>query len=353
MKTTENISLGGYAFTIETDAYTDLEAYLADIRTGFCSDPSAEEIIADIEERIAEILKEETTEGMAVTSAMIKDIRKRIGNPKELAQEDIETGAAETAESEVCGSEGSKDHERKNCRGRRLYRNIDERVFGGVCSGLGTYFCIDKVVFRILFLILLISGILCLNGGSLAVLAYICLWIAMPAARTDEQKREMRGRPTNLKSYKGKDFDFGKEVKEAADSPAGKTVRRAGGIFLGILLLCIGLSGLLGGILIPALPEGFGNILAEHTELLEVPEGVEELMTEMLTGGTFWGLVLTMIGIGSIGLIYGGIMLLFGLKSPSWKPGLVLFIAWLISLFAVIAYTVKLVSDVLPTLMTA
>ena len=353
MKTTENISLGGYAFTIETEAYTDLEAYLADIRTGFSSDPSAEEIIADIEERIAEILKEQTTEGMVVTCAMIKDIKTRIGNPTELAQEDIETETYETAGAEQSAAEGIKEHERKSCRGRRLYRNIDERVFGGVCSGLGTYFCVDKVIFRILFLTLLILGIFCFNGGTVAVLAYLCLWIAMPAARTDEQKREMKGKPTDLKSYKGKDFYFEKEVKEAADSPAGKTARRAGGIFLGILLLCIGLSGLLGGILIPALPEGLGNILAEHTELWEVPEGVEEMMTEMLTGGTFWGLVLTMIGIGSIGLIYGGIMLLFGLKSPSWKPGVVLFIAWMISLFAVIAYTVKIIADFLPGLMTA
>ena len=120
-----------------------------------------------------------------------------------------------------------------------------------------------------------------------------------------------------------------------------------------IILLCIGLSGLLGGILIPALPEGFGNMLSVHAEMWEVPEAVEGMISDILTGGTFWGLILTMTGIGSIGLIYGGIMLLFGLKSPSWKPGLVLFIAWLISLFAVIAYTVMLLADILSVLMTA
>ena len=353
MKTTENISLGGYAFIIETDAYTDLEAYLADIRTGFSSDPSAEEIIADIEERIAEILKEQITDGMVVNNAMIKEIRTRIGNPKELAQEDIESGTTETAGSGQGGTENGKEHDRKGCKGRRLYRNIEERVFGGVCSGLGTYFCVDKVIFRILFLALFLIGFLGFDDGAFSILAYICLWIAMPAARTDEQKREMRGKPTNLKSYKAKDFDFAKEVKDAADSPAGRTLTRAGGIFLGIILLCIGLSGLLGGILIPALPEGFGNMLSVHAEMWEVPEAVEGMISDILTGGTFWGLILTMTGIGSIGLIYGGIMLLFGLKSPSWKPGLVLFIAWLISLFAVIAYTVMLVADILPALMTA
>ena len=351
MKTTENISLGGYAFIIETDAYKDLKAYLEDIRNGFSSDPSAEEIISDIEERIAEILKEQTAEGMVVNRAMIKEIRTRIGNPKELAQEEIETGPTEGAGHG--GSERGKEQDRKGCRGRRLYRNIDERVFGGVCSGLGTYFCVDKIIFRLLFLTLFMIGVFGFDDGAFSILAYICLWIAMPAARTDEQKREMRGKPTNLKSYKAKDFDFAKEVKDAADSPAGRTLTRAGGIFLGIILLCIGLSGLLGGILIPALPEGFGNMLSVHVEIWEVPEAVEGMISDILTGGTFWGLILTMTGIGSIALIYGGIMLLFGLKSPSWKPGLVLFIAWLISLFAVIAYTVMLVADILPSLMTA
>ena len=57
MKTTENISLGGYAFTIETNAYNELSTYLNEIRNAFGSDPSVDEIIADIEERIAELLK--------------------------------------------------------------------------------------------------------------------------------------------------------------------------------------------------------------------------------------------------------------------------------------------------------
>ena len=109
MKTTENISLGGYAFIIETDAYKDLKAYLEDIRNGFSSDPSAEEIISDIEERIAEILKEQTAEGMVVNSAMIKEIRTRIGNPKELAQDDIETGPTEAAGDGK--TEGGKEQE--------------------------------------------------------------------------------------------------------------------------------------------------------------------------------------------------------------------------------------------------
>ena len=66
MKTTENISLAGYAFTVETDAYEELGAYLDEIRNCFSADPSAEEITADIEERIAELLREKCVSGMVV-----------------------------------------------------------------------------------------------------------------------------------------------------------------------------------------------------------------------------------------------------------------------------------------------
>ena len=77
MKTTENISLGGYAFTIETDAYDVLDTYLGEVRKAFSTDPSADEIIDDIEERIAELLKEQTVPGMVVSLAMITEIKKR------------------------------------------------------------------------------------------------------------------------------------------------------------------------------------------------------------------------------------------------------------------------------------
>ena len=98
MKTTENISLAGYAFTIETDAYEELGAYLSDIRTCFSGDASADEIVADIEERIAELLRERCIAGMVADLPMILDIKKRIGNPKELAQEDADASFKPEAE---------------------------------------------------------------------------------------------------------------------------------------------------------------------------------------------------------------------------------------------------------------
>ena len=347
MKTTENISLAGYAFTIETDAYEELGAYLSDIRTCFSSDDSADEIVADIEERIAELLRERCIAGMVADLPMILDIKKRIGNPKELAQEDADASFKPEAEQ----AEQPKQEKKTEKKNKRIYRNIDERVLGGVCAGLGTYFGLDKVLFRIIFLVLFFISIISNEEIVLfPILAYICLWIAMPAARTAEQKREMKGKPMDLNGYKETDFNFGKEVKEAAQSPAGQAFERAGGVFLGILLLLAGFGGLVGCAFIRVLPEIFSHEVAEHINRWGSLNAEQMIVEQLLTGTTFWGMVMVIVGILCIWFIYNGVMLLFALKAPSWKPGLVIFIAWIISIFALAGWVALTVADALPTI---
>ncbi len=352
MKTTENISLAGYAFTIETDAYSELEAYLSDIRNSFTGDSSADEIVADIEERIAELLREKCVSGMVVDLGMIREIEKRIGNPKELAQEEAEP-SFETPSQEAGAGTGAaagvgRALDRKN---KRLFRNIDERVIGGVCSGLGTYFGLDKVIFRIIFLVLFFIGVIGLDDSffiMLSLLGYSCLWIAMPAARTAEQKREMKGKPLHLHNYVNKEFDFEKEVKEVAQSPAGQTARRAGGVFTGLILLIIGLGGLLGCIFIPSLPAIIGHEFTDYIAIWGPLDPAEQLGADLVGDTTFWGLVLIMMGIMFIWALYNGVMLLFDLKFPSWRPGLILFIAWIVSIFVLAAWVIKTIADALP-----
>lgn len=351
MKTTENISLAGYAFTIETDAYEELEAYLNEIHEAFAADASAEEITADIEARVAELMKEKYISGMVVDIDMVREIKRRIGDPKMLANEDAE--AVEMPEQAEPQKENEKKKHHDHWKSRRLFRNMDERVLGGVCSGLGTYFGIDKVLFRILFLIFFFLGFIGFDDGpyfGFSVLGYICLWIAMPAARTAEQKREMKGKPMNLKSYKEKDFDFGKEVKEVVKSPAGQTFERVGGVFLGILLLLAGFGGLVGCAFIRVLPEIFSHEVAEHINRWGSLNAEEMIVEQLLTGTTFWSMVMVIVGILCIWFIYNGVMLLFNLKAPSWKPGLVIFIAWIISIFVLAGWVAVTVADVLPTL---
>ena len=346
MKKTEDISLGGYAFTIEEDAFVELNMYLDEIQIAFASDPSVEEITADIETRIAELLKEKYIIGMVVDTEAVMDIKRRIGDPKTLAPDESQAEDAAQQETE-------KKNTRKINRSKRLYRNIDERVIGGVCSGLGTFFGLDKVIFRIFFMIFFMIGFLGIDDGpyfGFSVLAYICLWIAMPAARTAEQKREMWRQPINLDNYKSKDFNIRTEAKEAAESPAGRTFVRAGGIFLGMLLLLVGLGGLLGCVFLPALPELIENLVIAQIDRNGQLDTDDQLLANILTDTTFWSMLMGTLAIVCIWFIYNAVMLLFNLKYPVWKPGVILFIAGMISLFVIIGWIAKNIAIALPGL---
>jgi len=337
MKKTENISLGGYAFTIEYDAYLELEEYIGSIRNAFSNDPSADEIVTDIEERIAELLKEKCISGMVVNLAMVDEVRKRVGDPKTLAQE----GEDEKPEPDITKEESKPS--KKNWKNKRLYRNMDGRILGGVCSGLSVYFGIDKALFRILFLIAFFIGFAEEGFFCVSAIAYICLWIAMPAARSVEQKREMKGRPTNLDEYRSKDFELGKEIHEVSESPAGKTFRRAGGIFLGLILLIIGLSGMLLCVVIPSMPALAQHVIADEFMMFDNAQTFARMLIES------WWIFFIMLGIFFVWFLYNGVMLIFDLKSPSWRPGLVLFIAWIISVFVCIGWAIRIAAESLPT----
>lgn len=343
MNTTENISIAGYAFTIETDAYEELKAYLADIRKCFEGNAGADEITSDIEERIAELLNERCSIGMVVNTKMINDILQRIGRPEELVPNDGEKQEVPDAHT---------NSSRKTRKAKRLYRNVDEKVLGGVCSGLGMYFTLDKVLFRIMFLIFFAIGILNEDRLSwIAVIAYICLWIAMPAARSVEQKCEMKGKPIDLEGFKDKDFDLKKEAKDIIQSPAVHTFKRAGMIFLGLSLLLAGCAGLIGCVLIPSVPELIGsNTLNLHGILDEIDLNEIYSFEYIFTGTAFWSLVLVMLALLSSWMVYNGVILTFDLKSPKWKPGVVLFIAWIISLLIISAWLIHEIAVVLPTL---
>lgn len=345
MKKTENISLAGYSFKIEVDAYANLEKYLNDIRTVFAADENAEEIASDIEERIAELLNEKCRNGIVVNIGMIEAIKEQIGDPKTMAEEEAEVASEKTSENE------SKPQTVK----KRIYRNVDERVFGGVCSGLGTYFGIDKVLVRIFFLLIFfITFISTVDHGDgpwfmFTVLAYIALWIAMPAARTVEQKCEMKGKPIKLEGWK--DFDLKTEINETATSPFARTFVRVGGVFLGLLLLLAGFASLLGSIVLPAVPE----ILSNNKEMIieelgPVYEAEEQFIQMLMIEPTFWMILMTVTVLMGIWFVYNGIMLIFNLKAPKWRPGLVLFIAWIFSLMALAAWTVKVTAEFLPAI---
>lgn len=179
MKKTLTINLGGSVFHIEDDAYLKLDHYLETLKTKFNNDPEGEEIIADIEARMAEIFHEEMEkDGKAVTINMVELAIGKLGNPNDIANEDVE-------------EEAPKNN-------KKLYRDGNRKVFGGVCSGLANYLKIDAVLMRIIFVVLLLAT----SGGIFFV--YLVLWLAIPEAKSTSQRMEMRGEKVNISSIEKK-----------------------------------------------------------------------------------------------------------------------------------------------------
>jgi len=178
MKKTFTINISGSVFYIEEDAYEVLQKYLVTLKNHFGSSEEGKEIESDIEARIAEIFTEKSTGGKSVvTLEWVNAVINTMGTPESFTEE---------ADDEEPFPGQAK-------RKRRLYRDPEQTVLGGVCGGLSVYFNMDPVIVRIIFVALtLITGV--------GVLAYLILWIAVPKAVNTAQRLEMRGQEASVKN---------------------------------------------------------------------------------------------------------------------------------------------------------
>lgn len=178
MNKTININLDGMAFKIEEEAYEKLDSYLETIRKRLGNNDEAEEIIADIEARIAELFRYKC-EGCTIPLTAVNEIIDTIGEPAEIVDEEdsADNSSSEKSTGTIPPYTGKK----------ALYRDPDDRVLGGVCAGLGAYFDVDPLVFRIIAVVTTIAF------QGVPLLIYIILWIAMPKAKTLAQRIAMRG----------------------------------------------------------------------------------------------------------------------------------------------------------------
>lgn len=192
MEKTISINLSGQNFQIEEDAYKKLSEYLESIKRHCGAGADSVEVIADIENSMAEKLKASLTPYKeVVTKAEIDSLIKIMGTVEDFDRE--VGGSEEKNENQENKDEANNENEIKIKR--KLYRDTDNAIIGGVASGLGAYFDIDPVLFRIIFCALVFAG------GS-AFLLYILLWIAMPEAKTAHQKLEMQGQAPTLAAFK-------------------------------------------------------------------------------------------------------------------------------------------------------
>lgn len=189
MKKTFTINISGSVFHIEEDAYEVLQKYLVNLKNHFGSSDEGKEILADIEARIAEICTVKSADGKnLITLELVNEVIETMGTPESISQED--------EEEPLPGQQKTK---------KRLYRDPEHRVLGGVCGGLAAYFDIDVAIMRIIFVLLTL-----ITTGA-GVLAYLILWIAVPKAVNTAQRLEMRGQNVSVKNIE-------KFIKDEADA---------------------------------------------------------------------------------------------------------------------------------------
>ena len=343
MKEVERVSLGGYPFTFEKDAATLAQKYLHELETYYKKREGGSEILEGIEERMAELLQERRGRDGIVTREDIEHVTKILGKP-----EDIEAGDEEN------------DGQARNTRytepfpHRRLYRDVSNKVVGGVCSGLGAYLNVDPVLFRILFAVFTLIWIFIFGHRhyflfpflSTPVVIYIILWIYMPAARTVQERWEQRGEDGTVNSIErniekgAKEFE--KTVVRVSNSNGFQEFARVLGKIFGILILAVGFGGVLACVLLALgvhMPGdglfGLGWLYDRgiHELYIHVPEIARIFfhpVTRILT--------IAVVFIPFFGLLYGGLQLIFGFKSPKWQPGLILFIIWMLCIVALCVF---------------
>ena len=187
MNKTVTIVLNGVLFHIEEEAYNKLKEYLDSIKQYYAShNGDSEEILKDIESSIAEKFSAKLkTAKQVVSMADVEALIKVMGTVEDFAAlEDDNIG--ETKESKKTESEGP------NKLSRRLYRNPDDKIIAGVASGIASYFNIDPVIVRLLF-------VASVFAGGTGIIIYLVMSVIVPMAETSTQKLEMQGKPVTLK----------------------------------------------------------------------------------------------------------------------------------------------------------
>ena len=325
MKEIEKLSIGGYAFTLEKDAAALVAQYLKELEAHYLGQPGGKEIMEGIEERMAELLLERCGKDGVAMVADIQGIIDVLGRPERIEADDPEPGKPQEAPK------------------KKLYRDLENKRVAGVCAGLANYFNFDVALMRVIFaaltLLVFFSGAKHGVWSTFGFIAYGVLWLAMPAARTAQERWAMNGDGGTLDDIQRNVRSGVKEMGDAARRgvrEVGDAVRGPKGSELGkIILLAIGIFLLLGGVSGLASVSVLGLkgpvfFSAPLDHFLDDLADKMPIFYDLVS--TPWVLVLAIsaIVLPLILLIYLGVRFIFGVKAPSWKPGLVILVLWLV-----------------------
>jgi phage shock protein PspC (stress-responsive transcriptional regulator) len=339
MKTTVKINLNGQIFTLDDDAYQALKDYLDAISKRFRDMEEGAEIISDIESRIAELFQSKVNgKKEVITIEDVNDVITIMGQPEDFLEDD--------------GMESdSKSSYTNRKKSRKYYRDGDNAIFGGVCSGLAAYFGIENWLMRLLWVIFFIA-----TGGGVMFILYIVLWIAVPKAITAAEKLEMRGEKvtvSNIEKTVKEEYETVKEnVKEEYEKVrTSKELRKTKNaldevfhvigqivlVVLKIILVIIGFALIISGLAVltglsiavffrdSILPtEIFGSPFQYFNEIFGIL-GDPTSMT-LISIALFFAIVIPLIA-----MIYGGIKMMFRFKANDKMIGLTAFVLWIIS----------------------
>lgn len=354
MNKTVTANISGIVFHIESEAYEKLHKYLNTIRNYFHDSDGKDEIMADIESRIAELFKEALTNGReVVTMAEVNRVVEIMGEPEQYMDESA------SDEYDYQQQQQQSSSSSQSFKTKKLYRDEDDKVLGGVCAGLGHYFGIDRIWIRVLFLIAVIAGI-----GS-GVIIYIILWAIIPKALTTAEKLEMKGEPINVEnigntikdefnSFKKKVNNDSNNYGQKASDGLSKFFDFLGRVLTAIFKFAIKAIGVLiiigaalGLVTIISLLIGApGEITINHEHFGDYwnPDFGEIFFAS----GTVY--TLTYIGIALIcliplsALLYGGLKILFKIPSANKAVGLAGISLFVIGIAIIIFSTINTAS---------
>jgi phage shock protein PspC (stress-responsive transcriptional regulator) len=222
---------------MDEDAYQLLDNYLKNLRLHFRKEEGASEIIADFEARIEELFSERIRSGYEVISIeQVEEVIARVGKPADFS---------DTEDTDVQDHSFGAQSEEREMNKKSFFRNPDDKMLGGICSGIAAYFGWSTIWVRIISLFVLFA-----SQGVLLV-AYIICWIFIPEARTATEKLEMQGKPITVEN-------IGKTVAAEAEKPVREEkqgcLQSILDLFMGLIkIFLIGLGFLIGLPLIFAL----------------------------------------------------------------------------------------------------
>jgi phage shock protein PspC (stress-responsive transcriptional regulator) len=346
MKKTFRINISGIIFNIDDDAYEKLKQYLNSITRQFIDTSEGNEIISDVECRIAELFQERIADRKEViTLPDIDYIIDVMGKPEDFDTEENDE-SVDLPEVEIPTKRTSK----------QIYRDPDNKIISGLSGGLGAYFNIDPVIVRVIFVLLSLF-----YGTS--ILIYIILWIVIPEAKSRSQKLEMRGQDitlSNIETSIKREFNQVKSNFENwnKSKPYNKinafiqefieTFKRLFGASFKIFGIVFGIFFLLAGMIVLGGTTGmyfFGNTYFSPLSWTDTPISITDFITIFTDSFNAKVILITtylLFLMPVLGIIYLALKGIFRFKAPFKYIGLYGGTIWSVSLLVLIASSIKI-----------